>query len=122
MRATDSGLTLFDWIRDGGGQVAVCDVMMPDCDGLDLLPKIRGLRPDLPVIMMSAKNNVLTALRASEGGAFDYLPKPFDLEALGDAVVKALSISHTAPQDHRLGRIWICPLWGLLRRCSRFIA
>ena len=97
VRATDSGLTLYQWVKDGGGHVVISDVMMPDSDGLDLLPKIPAARPDLPVIIMSAKNNVLTALRASEGGAFDYLPKPFDLADLGDAVAKALSASKSIP-------------------------
>jgi len=90
VRATDSGVTLWQWAEEGMGDVAISDVMMPDADGLDLLPKIRKSRPDLPVIIMSAKNTVLTALQASERGAFDYLPKPFDLDDLAQTVKKAL--------------------------------
>ena len=91
VRATQSGVTLWSWVQAGLGDLVVCDVIMPDADGLDLLPKIRGKRPELPVIIMSAKNTVLTALRASECGAFDYLPKPFDLQHLLDAIQKALA-------------------------------
>ena len=90
VRATDSGVTLWQWAQEGIGDVAICDVVMPDADGLDLLPKIRASRPDLPVIVMSAKNTVLTALQAGERGAFDYLPKPFDLKDLAETVNKAL--------------------------------
>ena len=50
---------------------------------LDLLPRIRKLRPDLPVIVMSAQNTLLTAVKAAERGAFEYLPKPFDLDESG---------------------------------------
>src|SRR5690606_7465595 len=57
-------------------------VHMPDGDALDLLPAIRRRRPDLPVIVMSAQNTVLTAIRAAEVGAYEYLPKPFDLKEL----------------------------------------
>ena len=53
--------------------------MMPDGDALDLLPAIKKRRPDLPVIVMSAQNTVMTAIRAAEVGAYEYLPKPFDL-------------------------------------------
>ena len=80
VRATDSGLTLYDWARRMAAAMVVCDVMMPDSDGLDLLPKIRAARPDLPVIIMSAKNNVLTALRASERGRLNTCPSPLTFQ------------------------------------------
>lgn len=92
VRATDSGSTFWKWVESGAGDVAVSDVVMPDADGLDLLPRVKEVRPDLPVIIMSAKNTVLTALQASERGAFEYLPKPFDLGDLADAVSKALEL------------------------------
>ena len=56
---------------------------MPDGNGLDLIPGIRKRRPDLRIIAMSAQNTLLTAVRAAERGAFDYLAKPFDLEPAG---------------------------------------
>ncbi|MDH7638054.1 nitrogen regulation protein NR(I) [Sphingomonas oryzagri] len=71
--------------------VLVTDVMLPDGDGLELVPEILNRYPGLPVIVLSARNTLATAVRATEQGAFDYLPKPFDLEELGRAVSGALA-------------------------------
>ncbi len=89
VRATGSANTLWKWVDDGEGDLIVTDVHMPDGDALDLLPAIRKRRPDLPVIVMSAQNTVLTAIRANEVGAFEYVPKPFDLRELLSFVRKA---------------------------------
>ncbi len=91
VRATGSVNTLWRWIEEGEGDVVISDVNMPDGDGLDLLPQIKRKRPDLPVIIVSAQNTVITAIKASESGAFDYLPKPFDLKQLLAKTNKALS-------------------------------
>ncbi len=90
VRATGSASALWSMVDEGEGDVVVTDVHMPDGDALDLLPAIRKKRPELPVIVMSAQNTVLTAIRAAEVGAYEYLPKPFDLEELMGAVQKAL--------------------------------
>ncbi|HUF55373.1 MAG TPA: nitrogen regulation protein NR(I) [Thermohalobaculum sp.] len=90
VRATGSSSGLWKMIEDGEGDIVVTDVHMPDGDALDLLPAIRRRRPDLAVIVMSAQNTVLTAIRAAEAGAYEYLPKPFDLAALVGHVGKAL--------------------------------
>ena len=91
VRATGSANTLWRWVEDGEGDLIVTDVVMPDGDGLDLLPAIRRRRPDLPVIVMSAQNTVMTAIRAAEAGAYEYLPKPFDLKEVLGHVRKALN-------------------------------
>ncbi|MGB0497785.1 MAG: nitrogen regulation protein NR(I) [Rubricella sp.] len=91
VRSTGSVTTLWRWIEEGEGDVVVSDVMMPDGDALDLLPAIRKKRPDLPVIVMSAQNTVMTAIRAAEAGAYEYLPKPFDLKEVLEQVRKGLS-------------------------------
>jgi two-component system nitrogen regulation response regulator GlnG len=91
VRATGSANTLWRWVEDGEGDLIVTDVVMPDGDGLDLLPAIRRKRPNLPVIVMSAQNTVMTAIRAAEAGAYEYLPKPFDLKEVLTHVRKALS-------------------------------
>jgi two-component system nitrogen regulation response regulator GlnG len=82
---------------------------MPDENGLDLIPRIRKSRPDLRVIVMSAQNTLLTAVKAAERGAFEYLPKPFDLGELVAVVKRALetpsehSVRKTAdPDEERL--------------------
>ena len=91
VRSTGTAANLWEWVNNGAGDLVVTDVVMPDESGLDLLPRIRRLRPDLPVIVMSARNTLLTAVQASERGAFDYLSKPFDLSKLTEVVRKALS-------------------------------
>jgi two-component system, NtrC family, nitrogen regulation response regulator GlnG len=66
--------------------VLITDVILPDGNGLDHLPSILATRPNLPVIVLSAQNTLSTAVRATEQGAFEYLPKPFDLDELCRAV------------------------------------
>ena len=90
VRTTDSAGGLWKLIEDGVGDVVVTDVLLPDANGLDLVPVIAERRPGLPVIVMSAQNTLSTAVRATERGAFDYLPKPFDLNELCRAVASAL--------------------------------
>jgi two-component system nitrogen regulation response regulator GlnG len=74
--------------------VLITDVVLPDGNGLDLVPTILAQRPDLPVIVLSAQNTLTTAVRATEQGAFEYLPKPFDLDELTRAVRDGLARSH----------------------------
>ena len=64
---------------------------MPDENGLDLLPRIKKQRPELPIVVMSAQNTLLTAIKAAERGAYEYLPKPFDLKELLSVVGRALT-------------------------------
>lgn len=76
-------------------QVLVTDVVLPDGNGLDIIPEVLATNPGLPIIVLSAQNTFTTALRATEQGAFDYLPKPFDLGELTRAVADALSARTT---------------------------
>jgi two-component system nitrogen regulation response regulator GlnG len=99
VRTTGTAATLWQWVDDGVGDLVITDVVMPDENGLDLVPRIRKRRPDLRVIVMSAQNTLLTAVRANERGAFDYLPKPFDLTELIGIVEKALTQPHAAPSN-----------------------
>src|ERR671930_356223 len=91
VRSTSNAATLWRWISQGDGDLVITDVVMPDENAFDLLPRIKKLRPDLPVIVMSAQNTFMTAVRASERGAYEYLPKPFDLKELTSIVGRALS-------------------------------
>ncbi len=91
VRTTGFAATLWDWVERGEGDLVITDVVMPDENGLDLIPRIRRLRPNLRVIVMSAQNTLLTAVRATERGAFEYLAKPFDLRDLISTVDRALA-------------------------------
>ena len=95
VRSTGTASTLWQWVQEGEGQLVITDVVMPDENGLDLVPRIRKLRPDLRIIVMSAQSTLLTAVRATERGAFEYLPKPFDLNELISVVNRALSAPAT---------------------------
>ncbi|MCK0197795.1 nitrogen regulation protein NR(I) [Ancylobacter sp. 6x-1] len=91
VRSCGNAATLWRWVSQGDGDLVITDVVMPDENAFDLLPRIKKVRPDLPVIVMSAQNTFMTAIRASEKGAYEYLPKPFDLKELIAIVGRALS-------------------------------
>ena len=79
-------------IKSFDPQVLVTDVILPDGNGLDLVPELLAQHPSMPIIVLSAQNTFTTAVRATEQGAFDYLPKPFDLGELARAVEDALIV------------------------------
>ncbi len=91
VRSCGNAATLWRWVSQGDGDLIITDVVMPDENAFDLLPRIKKARPDLPVIVMSAQNTFMTAIRASERGAYEYLPKPFDLKELISIVGRALA-------------------------------
>ena len=90
VHATSSLTTLMRWVGEGKGDVVISDVVMPDGNGLEMLPKISQDRPGLPVIVISAQNTIMTAIKAAEAEAYDYLPKPFDLPDLMKRTARAL--------------------------------
>ncbi|MEM0947657.1 MAG: response regulator [Pseudomonadota bacterium] len=92
VHATSSIVTLMRWVDEGKGDLVISDVIMPDGNGLDQLPKIAEARPGLPVIVISAQNTIMTAIQAAEADAFDYLPKPFDLPDLMKRAGRALEV------------------------------
>lgn len=91
VRTTGTAASLWRWVQAGDGDLIITDVVMPDENAFELLPRIKKLRPDLPIIVMSAQNTFMTAIKASERGAYDYLPKPFDLKELVAIVGRAMS-------------------------------
>ena len=91
VRATGNASTLWQWVQAGDGDLVITDVHMPDGDGLELVPRIRAVRPDMSVIVMSAQNTLVTAVKATDRGAFEYLPKPFDIDEMVATVTRAQS-------------------------------
>ena len=91
VRSTGTVAGLWRWVAAGEGDLVITDVVMPDDNAFELLPRIKRIRPDMPIIVMSAQNTFMTAIKASERGAYEYLPKPFDLKELIAIVGRALS-------------------------------
>jgi two-component system nitrogen regulation response regulator GlnG len=90
VRATGTASSLWHWVANGEGDLVITDVVLPDEDAFQVLPRMKKIRPRLPVVVMSAKNTIVTAITAAELGAFDYLPKPFDLNELISIAGRAL--------------------------------
>ncbi len=76
-------------LAEGIYAALVTDVMLTDGDGIETLGRVRASHPDLPIIILSAQNTLDTAVRASDTGAFEYFPKPFDIEELVRTVRQA---------------------------------
>ena len=110
VRTTGNAATLWRWVENGEGDLVITDVVMPDENGLDLVPRIKRLRPDLRIIVMSAQNTLMTAVKATERGAFEYLPKPFDLRELVRVVQRALA--DRGPNGSGLGLALVAKIIG----------
>lgn len=95
--ASDAG-ALWRCITDGAGDLVITDAIMPDANGIELIPRIHAVRPEIRVIAISARSTLMTALKAAEKGAFEYLPKPFDIDELLDVVGRALK-SRNSPAE-----------------------
>ncbi|MEW5425163.1 nitrogen regulation protein NR(I) [Amorphus sp. 3PC139-8] len=113
VRLTSNATTLWNWVSQGQGDLVITDVVMPDENAFDLIPRIKKIRPDLPIVVMSAQNTFMTAIKASERGAYEYLPKPFDLKELtaivGRALAEPKSTREVEPPDESSEKI---PLVG----------
>jgi two-component system, NtrC family, nitrogen regulation response regulator GlnG len=96
VRSTATATALWRWVAEGQGDIVITDVILPDENAFEMMPRIKKLRPKMPIIVMSAQNTIMTAIRATELGAYDYLPKPFDLTALLQAVSRALEQANKA--------------------------
>jgi two-component system nitrogen regulation response regulator GlnG len=104
--AFDEADSVLAALRREEPDVLVTDIRMPGRSGLDLLEEIRGKRPRLPVIVMTAHSDLESAVAAYQGGAFEYLPKPFDIDQAVELVRRAAVQSHrsvtTASESRRI--------------------
>lgn len=89
VKATDNAATLVKWAQAGQGDIVLTDVMMGGREVFESLPELTEARPLMPVIIISANNTVNTALKAGTHKVFEYVPKPFDLEDVTQAVARA---------------------------------
>ncbi len=131
VRATGNAATLLKWVSEGEGDLVITDVVMPDENVFVVLPKIRKIRPKLPILIMSAQSTLTTAVKAAEAGAFDYLAKPFDLDDMTAAAAKALAKPATgergkaqarAQRDDRLPLIGrSAPMQEVYRTIARLV-
>jgi two-component system, NtrC family, nitrogen regulation response regulator GlnG len=90
VRTTSTASALWRWVSEGQGDAVVTDVVLPDENAFEVIPRIKKMRPMLPIIVMSAQNTIMTAIKSAELGVYDYLPKPFDLNTLVQTVSKSL--------------------------------
>ena len=112
VRSTGTVAGLWRWVAAGEGDLVITDVVMPDDNAFDLLPRIKRMRPDLPIIVMSAQNTFITAIKASERGAYEYLPKPFDLRELVAIVGRALAEPKRRREDTEAAPAEVMPIVG----------
>ena len=127
VHATSSLVTLMRWVGEGKGDLVISDVVMPDGNGLDMLPKITDERPGLPVIVISAQNTIMTAIQAAEAEAYDYLPKPFDLPDLMKRTAKALELrgqarSRPVEEDERPDELPLVGRTAIMQALYRVVA
>lgn len=99
---TDNATELWQWVCAGKGNVIITDVSMPDKNVFEIIPKIKEVNPDIPIIVISALSTLSTALQAEQENVFEYLPKPFDLAKLLDVVHHALTLSKEIKKEDEL--------------------
>jgi len=93
VRSFESGDELLKALKTSQPEIIISDIRMPGIDGLELLAEIHGNWPHIPMIITTAHSDLDSAVAAYQGGAFEYLPKPFDLEELVDVARRAMSFA-----------------------------
>jgi two-component system nitrogen regulation response regulator GlnG len=93
VRSFETGNDLLRALKSTQPEIIISDIRMPGIDGLELLKEIHSKHADIPVIITTAHSDLDSAVAAYQGGAFEYLPKPFDLDELVDVARRAISFS-----------------------------
>ncbi|MDA9013974.1 nitrogen regulation protein NR(I) [Porticoccaceae bacterium] len=94
VRSFENAEALLDALADDQPEIIISDIRMPGMDGLELLQRIHSDHPDMPIIITTAHSDLDSAVAAYQSGAFEYLPKPFDLEELVDVARRAISFAN----------------------------
>jgi len=93
VRSFENGEDLLDALNDSRPEIIISDIRMPGMDGLELLQRIHAEHHNLPIIITTAHSDLDSAVAAYQSGAFEYLPKPFDLEELIDVARRGISFA-----------------------------
>ena len=99
VKSSGTAAGMWRLVESDFADILITDVGLPDGDALDILPKFQSMKPNLKIIVMSARTTLLTAVRAEKKGAFEYLPKPFDLEELLNLVTNTFTINKADNMD-----------------------
>ena len=94
VKSFESGEELLDALGQNQPEIIISDIRMPGMDGLELLQRIHADHPDMPIIITTAHSDLDSAVAAYQSGAFEYLPKPFDLEELVDVARRGISFAN----------------------------
>ena len=105
VKSSGTAAGMWRLVESDFADILITDVGLPDGDALDILPKLQKMKPNLKIIVMSARTTLLTAVRAEKKGAFEYLPKPFDLNELLDLVTNSFLLQKTGTNNTNLEKL-----------------
>ena len=105
VKSSGTAAGMWRLVETGFSDILITDVGLPDGDALNILPKLQKMMPNIKIIVMSARTTLLTAVRAEKKGAFDYLPKPFDIDELLNLVTKSSVIKPPASNINSFKRL-----------------
>ena len=93
VRSFENGEEMLSALNHDQPEIIISDIRMPGIDGLELLKRIHADQPGIPIIITTAHSDLDSAVAAYQGGAFEYLPKPFDLKELVDVARRGITFS-----------------------------
>ena len=96
---TENAAGLWTLAQQNFADLIITDVVMPDANAFELIPKIKKINSDIPIIVMSAQNTLMTAIKANELGAFEYIPKPFDIAELLNIINRSVNENNKVVAD-----------------------
>ena len=108
VRSFENGEDLLEALVNDQPEIIISDIRMPGMDGLELLQRIHADHPNMPIIITTAHSDLDSAVAAYQSGAFEYLPKPFDLEELVDVAQRGISFANeqkVSVRSHSLPRV-----------------
>ncbi|TKG91165.1 sigma-54-dependent Fis family transcriptional regulator [Puteibacter caeruleilacunae] len=101
---SENGFDAFEKVKENDYEIILCDIKMPEMDGIELLQKIVEIKPDVPVVMISGHGNIDTAVEAIKKGAYDFIEKPLDLNRILITIRNAMDKSNLITETKVLKR------------------